>query len=273
MVVREIIKIDEGLCTGCGECIPNCPEGALQIIDGKARIISDLFCDGLGACIGHCPEGAITIEKREAEIYDEKRVMANVVKQGLNVIIAHLEHLKGHGQCEYLNQAIEYLDENKMEIPAGFEKKESEALACGCPGSMAKEIEVSCSEDAGPKSSSQLSNWPVQIMLVPSQVPYLQNASVLIAADCTAYACASLHQDFIKGRVTMIGCPKLDDAEYYTEKLAEIFRLNDIKDVTVAIMEVPCCSGLSRLVKEAASRSGKYIPIDVKTVGIDGNLR
>jgi ferredoxin len=271
MVVREIIKIDEDLCTGCNECIPNCPEGALQIIDNKAMMLSDLFCDGLGACIGHCPEGAITIEEREAEEYDEKRVMENVVKQGPNVIKAHLEHMKEHGQTEYLNQAIEYLEENDIEVPEGFKEEENTAsLACGCPGTVVKEITISCGDDTGPKPTSQLGNWPVQIMLVPPNAPYLQGASLLIAADCTAFACASLHQDFIKGKVALVGCPKLDDSEFYVEKLTEMFKLNDLKDVTVVHMEVPCCFGLKQLVSEAVSRSGKDLPVTFQIIGING---
>ncbi len=273
MVIRNIIKIDEDLCTGCGECIPNCPEGALQIIDGKARIISDLFCDGLGACIGHCPEGAITIEEREAEDYDERRVMGNVIKEGRNVIKAHLEHLKEHGQTEYLKQAVDYLKEKEFEVPIDVESDaKSEPLPCGCPGTMAKEIAVTSSEDEGPLPTSRLANWPVQIKLVPPQAPYLQNSSLLIAADCTAFACASLHQEFIRGKVTVIGCPKLDDARYYVEKLAAIFESNNIKDITVVHMEVPCCFGLVQLVSEALQNSGKDIPLNVHVIGVSGEL-
>jgi ferredoxin len=273
MVVRNIIKIEESLCTGCGECIPNCPEGALQIIDGKARIISDLFCDGLGACLGHCPEGAITIEEREADDYDERRVMDNVVQEGPNVIKAHLEHLKEHGQIDYLKQAVEYLKEKGLEVPIDNEKEnKSEPLPCGCPGTMAKEIAVTGSETEGPRSSSQLTNWPVQIMLVPPQAPYLRNASLLIAADCTAFACASLHQEFIKGKVTMIGCPKLDDAGFYVDKITEILKSNDITDLTVVHMEVPCCFGLVQLVTKALQNSGKDIPMKVQVIGVNGEL-
>ena len=273
MVIREIIKIDEDKCTGCEDCIPNCPEGALQIIDGKARIISDLFCDGLGACIGHCPEGAITIEKREAEEYDEAKVMANVVKQGPNVIKAHLEHMKDHNQTDFLEQAVSYLRENDLDVPEGFEPGPAEPLPCGCPGTMAREISVTSEEEDAPRQHSQLTNWPVQIMLLHPQAPYLKDASLLIAADCTAFACASLHQDFIKGKITMIGCPKLDDAGYYIEKLSEIFKLNEIKDVTVLHMEVPCCFGLVQLVSEAVNRSGKDIPIEKQMMGVDGELK
>lgn len=273
MVMRDIIKIDEDKCTGCGDCIPNCPEGALQIIDGKARMLSDLFCDGLGACIGHCPEGAITIEKREAEEYDEAKVMANVVKQGPNVIKAHLEHMKDHNQTEFLDQAIDFLKTNNIDVPEGFDTRTEEAtMACGCPSSQTRSIKVACTDEPDKKASSQLSNWPVQIRLLNTQAPYLNGASLLIAADCTALAYASIHQDFIKGRVTLMGCPKLDDAEYYENKLAEVFRLNDINDITVLIMEVPCCSGMVRLVRSAISASGKNIPLAAMTIGVNGEV-
>lgn len=286
MAVRKIIKINEELCTGCGECIPNCPEGALQIIDGKARMISDLFCDGLGACIGHCPEGAITIIEREAEEYDERRVMENVVKQGPNVIKAHLEHMKEHGQSEYLAMAIDYLRENDFEVPAEFDDAGGDAeadeepecvegpLPCGCPGSLSQELSViKLDEGMGvPKPTSQLSNWPVQIHLVNVQAAYLKEASLLIAADCTAFACASLHQDFIKGRVTMMGCPKLDDAQFYAEKLGQIIKMNDIRDITVLYMEVPCCAGMVRLVQEAVAASGLDVPVRKYMVKINGEV-
>jgi len=273
MAVREIIKIDEDKCTGCGDCIPNCPEGALQIIDGKARMLSDIFCDGLGACIGYCPEGAITTEKREAEEYDEYKVMVNVVKQGPNVIKAHLEHMKDHNQTEFLNQAIDYLKTNNIDIPEGFDKEpEEDTMACGCPSNQTKTIEVGCTDNSGSRNTSQLGNWPVQIHLMNAQAQYLKNASLLIAADCTAFASANLHQDYIKGKVTMICCPKLDDTAPYLQKLTELFKLNNTKDITVVIMEVPCCSGLVRLVKEAIQNSGLEIPLDVKVIGTNGEL-
>jgi ferredoxin len=294
MVKRQIIKIDEDLCTGCGECIPNCPEGALQIIDDKARIISDLFCDGLGACIGHCPVDAISIEEREAEEYDERKVMENVVKQGVNVIKAHLEHLKEHGQTELLNQAVDYLKENDIENPLekeehGHQAHGKEALPCGCPGSAVMDFrdeqdfeaestkenvsESMKEEKPVPKSASQLKQWPVQLMLVPPIAPYLKHADLLIAADCVPFAYPDFHEDFIKGRILLVGCPKFDNVEYYKKKLVEIFKDKNIKSVTVAIMEVPCCSGLYELVSDSIAESGKDIQAKKYIIGVKGDIK
>jgi len=269
MPVRQIITIDEEKCTGCGECIPNCPEGALQIIDGKARLVSDLFCDGLGACIGHCPEGAITIEEREAEPYDERRVMANVLKQGPNVIRAHLDHLRAHGATDYLQEALAYLREQGIEAPA------AEAPAprpSGCPGARVMEFEAAGGERPAGPSVSQLRQWPVQIALVPPMAPYLQGADVVIAADCVPFACGSFHEDFLKGKAVLVGCPKLDDVAAYREKLAQIFEQPAICSIEVVHMEVPCCSGLVRVVQQALADAGKDIPLTLTKIGIQGEI-
>ncbi|MCK4757644.1 MAG: 4Fe-4S binding protein [Thermoplasmata archaeon] len=285
MVVREIIKIDEDKCTGCGLCIPNCPEGALQIIDDKARMISDLFCDGLGACIGYCPEGAITIEKREAEPYDERKVMENVVKQGANTIKAHLKHMQDHKEFEFLDIAIDYLKENDFDVPdIGYEPKpKEEPSACGCPGELARTIETEsvcgCCDDGDEQAGqearlkSTLSTWPIQLKLVNTQAPYLKNARLLMAADCAGFAYPNLHQDFIKDRVTIIACPKLDDANYYVDKMAELFKLNDIQDITILMMEVPCCFGLERVVSIAMEKAGKSIPFEKIIIKVDGTIK
>ncbi|MFC1709026.1 ATP-binding protein [Candidatus Omnitrophota bacterium] len=275
MPKRKIIKIDEKKCNGCGACIPNCPEGALQIIDDKARLISDLFCDGLGACIGHCPEGAITIEEREAQKYDEKRVMQNIVKQGKNTIIAHLKHLKEHNEMEYLKQAIEVLREKNIEIPHEAVSGGKGPLPCGCPGSMVKDFSSEKKSDQQiPKSSvsaeSQLRQWPVQIMLVPPQAPYLNNADILIAADCVPFAYANFHNDLLKNKVLLVGCPKLDDVEFYKERLTAVFKNNNIKTITYAHMEVPCCFGLVGVIKNAIVDSGKDTPFETITISIKG---
>lgn len=284
MVKRQIIKIDEELCTGCGQCIPNCPEGALQIIDDKARIVSDLFCDGLGACIGHCPEGAFSIEEREAEEYDERRVMENVVKQGKNVVKAHLKHLKNHNQIEYLQQAIMYLRENNIDIP-----HLGQSSPCGhghgdikeihtCPGSAmmdfredSKQVESSHTGACGPKQKSQLRQWPVQLKLVPIQAPYLKDADLLVAADCVPFTYANFHEDFLKGKIMVIGCPKLDDIEFYQKKLTEILKHNDIKSVTLVNMEVPCCFGMQHALENAIKDSGKVIPFRQTIITIRGD--
>lgn len=277
MVMRKIIKIDEALCTGCGKCIPNCPEGALQIIDGKARIISDLFCDGLGACIGYCPEGAIIIEEREAEKYDERKVMENVIKQGENVIKAHLEHLKDHNQNEYLQEAITFLEERNMKVPIEEPAdQKSTILLCGCPGAAVKDLreEKKDVEDVVPaRSVSHLRQWPVQLMLVPPNAPFLKDADLLIASDCVPCAYPNFHNDLLRGKILLVGCPKFDDVELYREKLTEILKTNNIKSVTVAIMEVPCCFGLHRLVSDAVKESGKAIPLKKYVIGIKGDLQ
>jgi len=272
MAKREIIKIDEKKCNGCSLCIPNCPEGALQVIDGKARLISDLFCDGLGACIGHCPEGAISIEKREAEEYNEKKVMANIVKQGKNVTKAHLEHLKEHNQHEYLKQAIDYLKKNKIEIP--LEEKPSHASHehSGCPGSKMMDFrkEAKTKTKTVSKQESKLGQWPVQIALVPPFAPYLKDADLLIAADCVPFAYANFHEDLLAGKVLLVGCPKLDDIEQSKEKITQVLKNNNIKSIAYAHMEVPCCFGLVGVIKSAISEVGKDIPFEEIVIGIKG---
>ncbi len=292
MVLRKIIKIDEDLCTGCGECIPNCPEGALQIIDEKARIVSDLFCDGLGACMGHCPEGAITIEEREAEKYDERAVMENVIKQGKNVIKAHLEHLRDHDQNQYLHEAIDLLKEKNLEIPIeepGSSTYEAPAtLPCGCPGSTVKDLRAEheakqesqgsaeCSGGAGYGSSnrnvSELRQWPVQFMLVPTNAPFLKNADILITGDCVPIACPNYHDDLLKGKILLSGCPKFDNIDYYKEKLVQMLKDHDIRSVTVAIMEVPCCVGLYKLVVDAIEESNVDVPLKKYIIDIKGEI-
>lgn len=271
-LVRSIIKIDEEKCNGCALCIPNCPEGALQIIDGKVRLISDLFCDGLGACIGHCPEDAITIEEREAEPYDEKKTMANIVKHGENTVIAHLKHLKEHGETDLFGQAVEYLKENNIPVPS-LEKPAPFPASGGCPGSRMMQFgqpETEAGETSGPGLVSQLKQWPIQIHLVPPNAPYFENADLLVAADCVPFAYAEFHRDLLKGKIVLVGCPKLDDSQFYIEKLTRIFSSNDLKSITCAHMEVPCCLGLDHIVKSALEKAGKEIPYRDVTIGIKG---
>ncbi|MCK5022549.1 MAG: 4Fe-4S binding protein [Candidatus Aenigmarchaeota archaeon] len=271
MVKRKIIEIDEDKCNGCGQCIPNCPEGALQIIDNKARLVSDLFCDGLGACIGHCPQGAIKTIEREAEPYNERKVMEIIVKQGINTIKAHLEHLEEHGEEGFLNEALKFLKEKGIEVKRDEPKKKS--VPCACPGSDVKDLRDTEKKPSGPvgRQQSELKQWPVQLMLIPTNASYLQGTDLLIAADCVPFAYANFHQDFIKDKTVIMGCPKLDDTEFYAEKLAEIMKHNDIKSITLAVMEVPCCSGLLRLIENAMEESGKVIPIKKYVIKIDGS--
>lgn len=275
MAKRQIITIDEERCTGCGNCIPGCPEGALQIIDDKARLISDLFCDGLGACIGECPEDAISIIEREAEPYDEIKVMENIVKQGKNVIKAHLEHLKNHGETGFLKQATDYLEEKGIENP--LKEEAEEKLPCGCPGSSVRDMRQNREdkdedENSGVRQRSELRQWPVQIHLVPTNAPYFDGADLLIAADCVPFAYGNFHRDLLKGKILLVGCPKLDDAEFYRDKITDIIKSNDIKSLTIAHMEVPCCFGLVKLVNDALAASGKDIPTDDITVKVNGDI-
>jgi len=266
---RQIIKINEEKCTGCGLCIPNCPEGALQIIDGKARLVSDLFCDGLGACIGNCPEGAILVEEREAEPYDENLVVENIVKAGTNTIKAHLKHLADHGQKEFLEQAVAFLMKRSLPIP----KWEDSCSTGGCPGSTQKTIEVKPLTKESFEMSSQLRQWPVQLHLINPNAPYLDNADLLIAADCTPFAYANFHAKFIKNKVVINLCPKLDNGiDSYIEKLAVIFAQRNIKSITIVKMEVPCCGGVELIVRKALGKAGKLIFVKTITVSISGEL-
>jgi len=272
MVKRKIIRINEKKCNGCGQCIPNCPEGALQIIDGKARLISDLFCDGLGACIGHCPKDAITVEEREAEPYDEKRVMENIVKHGENTIKAHLKHLKEHNETEYLNEALEFLREKNIKISKEEGKMEHKHVG-GCPGAALREVNADGDASANSEQASALRQWPVQLHLLPPQASFFEDSHLLVSADCVAFANANFHSKLLDGKALVIGCPKLDDVEAYQEKLAEIFKNNEIKSVTVAVMEVPCCYGLYAAVKQAIKESEKDVPLIKRIVNISGEIQ
>ena len=230
-MVRKIIHIDQEKCNGCGACASACHEGAIAMVDGKAQLIRDDYCDGLGDCLPACPTGAITFTQREAAPYDEAAVQAHLARK-------------------------------KAEAP----------LPCGCPGSQSRAIHREESPaPAGPAVSSQLRQWPVQIKLAPVNAPYFDGAHLLIAADCTAYAYGNFHQDFIRGKVVLIGCPKLDEGDY-TEKLTQIIRQNDIKSLTIVRMEVPCCGGIQRAATTALQHSGKFIPWQVVTIATDGRV-
>jgi len=274
---RQIIKIDEDKCNGCGLCVPNCPEGALQIIDGKAKLVGELLCDGLGACLGNCPEGAITVEEREAEEYDEMKVMENVVKAGETTIAAHLKHLKEHGQGEYLAQAKEYLKNN--DIPLPDEGAGKEPLPCGCPGTMMKDFretdkqESESQEQSVGSVKSQLRQWPTQLHLVNPGAPYFKDCDLLVAADCVAFTFGDFHQRFLKDKTLVMFCPKLDTTmDMYLEKLTAIIRDNNVKTITVVKMEVPCCFGALKLTEEALKQSGKNIILKEYTISIRGDI-
>jgi len=237
---RKIIRIDEEKCNGCGLCAQACHEGAIDIIDGKAKLVRENFCDGFGDCLPNCPTGAITFEEREAPAYDAAAVKAAQ------------ERKKGEAAAS-----------GAQGPPAG-----------GCPGSAMMRLDGAAQErppEAAAKPVSRLGQWPCQIKLLPTKAPFFDGADLLIAADCTAYAYANLHEDLMKGRITLIGCPKLDAVDY-TEKLTEILRENDIRSVTVARMEVPCCGGLQRAAEAALRACGKRIPRQVVTVSRDGRM-
>ncbi|MEK6958947.1 MAG: 4Fe-4S binding protein [archaeon] len=272
---RKIIQIDEEKCNGCGQCIPNCKEGALKVVDGKVRLISDLFCDGLGACVGHCPKGAITIIEREAQAYDEEKVMAKIVKQGENTVREHLIHLKEHNEDKLLSQAIDFLKKKKIKIPNMEGGKMKNELPCGCPGSAMREIKFKSSKKsvASEEIESELRQWPVQLSLLPVRAPFFEGSHMLVAADCTAFANPNFHSKLLRGKSIVIGCPKLDNIEMYTEKLTEIFKQNKVKSVTVATMEVPCCGGLLRAVEDAIKASEKKIPLISEVIMLDGTIQ
>jgi Pyruvate/2-oxoacid:ferredoxin oxidoreductase delta subunit len=241
-LMRKIIEIDEELCDGCGLCIPSCAEGALQIVDGKAKLIGDKYCDGLGACLGECPNDALKTVEREAEAFDEEAVEA---------LLKDRE------------------EENKAEAPI---------LPCGCPSTLLQSFTPPLHEQATvepasrPSVPSALSHWPIQISLIPPTAPFLKGADLLVAADCTSFTYPNFHQDFLKGKVLMVGCPKFDDVKAYIHKFAEIFSTADIKSVTIAVIEVPCCQGLPMIVKKGMDISGKKVPTEVIIISTRGEV-
>lgn len=284
---REIVKIDEELCNGCGLCIPNCHEGALQIIDGKARLISDLMCDGLGACLGHCPEGAITIESREAQPYNETEVIKDMVAKGKSTVVAHLKHLREHNEIAFLKEGMQYLKANQQllnfdledvidEVHENKPKSGSGCATGGCPGSktvvfdLPNEVKLA---DNGSKQPSQLRQWPVQLHLINPMAPYFQKSDLLVAADCTAFSMGNFHSEWLKGKTLVIACPKLDHgAETYINKLATLIDDAKVNTITVLMMEVPCCGGLLNMVREAKQMTSRKAPVKAIVVSIKGEV-
>ncbi|MBA4373856.1 MAG: 4Fe-4S ferredoxin [Thermodesulfovibrio sp.] len=236
MALRNIIEIDEAKCDGCGNCVTDCAEAALQIVNGKAKLIKEIYCDGLGACLGACPTGALKVVQRESAPFDEKATEK------------HMEEVK-----------------KMKETP------------CGCPGTKTVDFSGQSSMQAAghgaAETTPELTNWPIQLKLMATTAPYLNNADLLLAADCTAFSTVNFHGRFIKGKKVIIGCPKLDDAQFYLEKLTEIFRTNEIKSLSVVRMEVPCCGGLSFIAKKAIEASGKAIPYSEVIIGIKGETK
>jgi len=285
-MIREIVKIDEDLCNGCGLCVPNCHEGALQIIDQKARLISDLMCDGLGACLGHCPEGAITIEKREAQPYNETEVMKDMVMKGKNTVVAHLKHLNDHNETAFLQEGLIYLKSNQLNLDFNvdevidqiYDNKPEPASNCatgGCPGSKTVSFEPTQIHLVGglQDQPSQLQQWPVQLHLINPTAPYFKNADLLIAADCTAFSMGNFHTKWLKGKRLVIACPKLDTgAERYINKIAMMIDESKVNTITVMMMEVPCCGGLLQLVKEALIMTNRKVPVKSIVISIKGEI-
>jgi NAD-dependent dihydropyrimidine dehydrogenase PreA subunit len=274
MTKRKIIKINEEQCNGCGACIPNCPEGAIQVIDGKARLISDIFCDALGACIGHCPADAITTEERNAEPYNEKKVMENIIKAGDNTILAHLNHLKDHGEKTYFKQALDFLKQKNITVPFK-EEQTTHHHVCGCPGSETMDFSMETKEKKTEHGirKSHLGQWPVQLHLVSPNASYFQERNVLLVADCIAYALADFHEDYLQDNSLAIACPKLDsNLDSYLQKLTVLIDDAHISSLTVMTMEVPCCRGLLALAQQAMSQASRKIPIKSVVVGIKGTI-
>ena len=268
---RQIIRIDEAKCDGCGLCAKGCPEGALQMIDGKARLVSEITCDGLGACIGECPQGAIRIETREAEPYDERSTLDQILPLGMNTLRAHLKHLQDHGQTAYLEAAGAYLAELGVAVPA---LNPQAPARHACPGSVPRELAPRPAAAVASGLASQLSQWPVQLHLIAPRNPVFQRADLLLAADCTAFALPDFNQRHLPGRKLAIACPKLDgNQEVYLAKLIELIDQAQLNTITVMIMEVPCCGGLLRLAQSAARGASRKVPIKLVVVGVDGAIQ
>lgn len=285
-MIREVVKIDENLCNGCGNCVPGCHEGALQIIDDKARLISDLMCDGLGACLGECPEGALSIEKREAEPYNETKVMEQMVEKGKNTVIAHLKHLKEHGETGFLKEGVQFLKAHEAQLPFAVSevtravhshgKEDCSSGGGGCPGSKSMTFDpasAAVNNSANAAAPSELRQWPVQMHLINPQAPHFRNADVVVAADCVAFAMGNFHQQFLKGKALAIACPKLDNGkEIYVEKLISMINTAHINSLHVVMMEVPCCGGLLQIVKQAVALASRKVPVKMSVVSARGEL-
>lgn len=275
---RTVIQIDEERCNGCGLCVEGCHEGALQLIDGKARMISDLYCDGLGACIGECPVGAIERIEREAEPYNEYAVMDRIVPKGEKTIRAHLLHLKEHGETKLLEQGIRYLKENHIQIDMADLENENKPTGhiytSGCPGKQELSFTpVTHAAETASDRPSQLHQWPVQLHLLNPGASYFQHADVVLAADCTAFAYGNFHEHFMKNRVLAIACPKLDHGkERYIDKLTALINDSKINTLTVIIMEVPCCGGLIQIAQQAVADANRKIPVKKIIISIRGEI-
>jgi ferredoxin len=284
---RTIIKIDDKLCDGCGDCVNGCHEGALQMIDGKAKLVSELYCDGLGACIGECHTGAITLEEREAEPYEEIAVMDRLSTEGEKVIMAHLKHLKDHNEMGFFKQAVEYINLNALKVDLSklnennkpmfsIQNNENHApQGGGCPGSrnMTFDNAGSAGNDSDVNLKSQLTHWPIQLHLANPMASHFAGSDVVLAADCVPFSMANFHGKYLKDKKLIIACPKLDsNKQVYVEKLINMIDGSKINTLTVVIMEVPCCSGLLQLAKTATDAAQRKVPLKCAVISIGGDV-
>ncbi|MDP3058207.1 MAG: 4Fe-4S binding protein [bacterium] len=256
---RQVIKINEELCDGCGQCVPSCAEGAIQIVNGKAKLVKDQYCDGLGACLGECPLGALSIEEREAEEFDLVETNKWLEKIGR-------ETTAGHQQVE-ATPACGCESGGQESAPSPHQTQG------GCPGSKIREMKPSSNSSSHTTHTSELTHWPVQLKLVPPTAPFLRNADLLVAADCAPFAMPNFHEKLLRGRALVIACPKLDDSELYVAKLTEMIRINNFRSITVAHLEVPCCYGLLQIVEKAIKKAGVKVPIMSVNIGIEGEIK
>ncbi|MDP3451759.1 MAG: 4Fe-4S binding protein [Bacteroidales bacterium] len=294
---RKVIKIDEDLCNGCGNCVEGCHEGAIQLIDGKAVMVSDLYCDGLGACIGECPVGAIELIEKETEPYNEIAVMERISQKGEKVVLAHLKHLKDMGEMGWYNEGVDWCKKNGFKIdlsqiegetPRAAAPEKRENLACGCPGSMEQDFRKknitnfaaplraepnTDSFNGGISGISRLEQWPVQLHLLNPNAGFLHKSDLLLASDCSAFSHGSFHESFLKNRSLAIACPKLDTTTgSYIEKLSVMIDQSMLNTITVLMMEVPCCSGLLTIAKQARDRAARKIPVKSMVLSLRGEI-
>jgi len=273
MALRKIIEIDEAKCNGCGLCVPNCAEGAIQIIDGKAKLIDDIYCDGLGACLGHCPEGALNVIERDAAEFDEEAVIELLASQGRTFTPqAHQEPVKTAVQEPSVQG-------HHGHNSHGHKSHGHHGHGGGCPGSrmlqfdkpsISAKSEAVSNDDIEIKIKPQLRQWPVQLKLIPVNAPYFKNADLLVTADCVPFAYPNYHLDLLKGKAVVVGCPKLDDVQLYTDKLTQIIEQNDLKSITVAFMEVPCCQGIVMAVDKAVERANSKVKVNKIKISLQG---
>ncbi len=278
---RTVIKIDDDLCNGCGNCVSGCHEGALQLINGKAVMISDLYCDGLGACIGECPVGAIEMVEKETEPYNEIAVMERISPKGEKVVLAHLKHLKDHGEMKWFNEGVEWIKTKRPDYDLSSLIAMEEKMMCGCPGSMERDFRsvkpvagvISGEELQTAPVLSELRQWPVQLHLLNPAASFFIGADVLLASDCSAFTAGNFHSEFLKNKTLAIACPKLDsNTDSYVNKLTMMFEESKINTLTILMMEVPCCGGLLMLAKKARQQSARNVPIKAIYLSVRGEV-